>query len=71
MNKLPQIRITEVGPRDGLQNEKTTLSVEARAAWIHELAQTGVDEIEVGAFVSPKWCRRWRIPKKFLRLFKI
>ena len=55
MNKLPQIRITEVGPRDGLQNEKTTLSVEARAAWIRELAQTGVDEIEVGAFVSPKW----------------
>ncbi|MBM3230025.1 hydroxymethylglutaryl-CoA lyase, partial [Candidatus Parvarchaeota archaeon] len=44
-----------VGPRDGLQNEKNILSVADRAAWIRELAKSGVDEIEVGAFVSPKW----------------
>ncbi|MBI4063212.1 MAG: hydroxymethylglutaryl-CoA lyase [Elusimicrobia bacterium] len=48
------IRITEVGPRDGLQNEKATISLEAKVAFINALSATGVQEIEAGAFVSPK-----------------
>ncbi|MDB5563898.1 MAG: hydroxymethylglutaryl-CoA lyase [Tardiphaga sp.] len=49
-----QVHIVEVGPRDGLQNEKTFVSVEARVAFIEALLAAGLDTIEVGAFVSPK-----------------
>jgi hydroxymethylglutaryl-CoA lyase len=49
-----QVRIVEVGPRDGLQNEKTPVSVEARVAFIEALLAAGLHTIEVGAFVSPK-----------------
>jgi hydroxymethylglutaryl-CoA lyase len=49
-----QVRIVEVGPRDGLQNEKTQVSVEARVAFIEALLDAGLHTVEVGAFVSPK-----------------
>ncbi len=49
------IRIVEVGPRDGLQNEKRIWSVEERVTFINHLSQCGFSEIEVGSFVSPKW----------------
>jgi hydroxymethylglutaryl-CoA lyase len=49
-----QVRIVEVGPRDGLQNEKTPVSVEGRIALIEALLAAGLHTIEVGAFVSPK-----------------
>jgi len=49
-----QVRIVEVGPRDGLQNEKTRVSVEARIAFIEALVGAGLHTVEVGAFVSPK-----------------
>jgi hydroxymethylglutaryl-CoA lyase len=49
-----EIRIVEVGPRDGLQNEKTPVSVEARIAFIKALVAAGLHTVEVGAFVSPK-----------------
>src|SRR5258707_1015506 len=49
-----QVRIVEVGPRDGLQNEKTAVSVEARIAFIEALIGAGLHTVEVGAFVSPK-----------------
>ena len=49
-----QVRIVEVGPRDGLQNEKTPISVEARIAFIEALVGAGLHIVEVGAFVSPK-----------------
>ena len=49
-----QVRIVEVGPRDGLQNEKTPVSVEARVAFIEALLGAGLHTVEVGAFVSPK-----------------
>src|SRR5579872_5236962 len=49
-----QVRIVEVGPRDGLQNEKTLVSVEARVAFIKALVGAGLHRVEVGAFVSPK-----------------
>lgn len=49
------IRIVEVGPRDGLQNEARTVPTEAKAAFVDALSGSGVPEIEVSAFVSPKW----------------
>jgi hydroxymethylglutaryl-CoA lyase len=48
------VRIIEMGPRDGLQNEKIPVSVEARIAFIEALVAAGLDTVEVGAFVSPK-----------------
>jgi hydroxymethylglutaryl-CoA lyase len=51
---VSQIRITEVGPRDGLQNEPAVISTESKVAFIDALSRTGVSEIEAGAFVSPK-----------------
>lgn len=48
------VRIVEVGPRDGLQNEKTPVSVADRIAFIKALLAAGLSTIEVGAFVSPK-----------------
>ena len=49
-----QVRIVEVGPRDGLQNEKTPVGVEGRVAFIEALLAAGLHTVEVGAFVSPK-----------------
>jgi hydroxymethylglutaryl-CoA lyase len=48
------VQIIEMGPRDGLQNEKTSVSVEARIAFIGQLVDAGLRTVEVGAFVSPK-----------------
>ena len=48
------VRIVEVGPRDGLQNEKTAISVADRIGFIEALIGAGLDTVEVGAFVSPK-----------------
>ncbi|QLH71533.1 hydroxymethylglutaryl-CoA lyase [Rhodopseudomonas palustris] len=48
------IRIVEVGPRDGLQNEKTPVSVADRIAFVEALVAAGLSTVEVGAFVSPK-----------------
>lgn len=48
------IKIVEVGPRDGLQNEGKTLSVETRVEFIRRLVGSGLKSIESGSFVSPK-----------------
>jgi hydroxymethylglutaryl-CoA lyase len=48
------IRIIEMGPRDGLQNEKTPVSVADRIAFVERLVDAGLRTVEVGAFVSPK-----------------
>lgn len=50
-----QVRIVEVGPRDGLQNEATPISSTTKIQLIHELAEAGVSYIESGSFVNPKW----------------
>jgi hydroxymethylglutaryl-CoA lyase len=50
-----KIRIVEVGPRDGLQNENFKFSEAERIQFIEKLIAAGVEAIEVGAFVSPKW----------------
>ncbi|MBV9980978.1 hydroxymethylglutaryl-CoA lyase [Bradyrhizobium sp.] len=48
------VRIIEMGPRDGLQNERTPIGVAARIAFIEAVVAAGLTTIEVGAFVSPK-----------------
>lgn len=50
-----RIRVVEVGPRDGLQSIKATIPTEAKVAFINALSKSGLDEIEVSSFVSPKW----------------
>src|SRR5256885_642563 len=55
MPHTSSIRITEVGPRDGLQNEALPVSTDAKVAFIDLLSASGVAEIEVSSFVSPKW----------------
>jgi hydroxymethylglutaryl-CoA lyase len=53
---LPQrVRLVEVGPRDGLQNEAAPVSVSDKLQLVHALAEAGVSYIEAGSFVSPKW----------------
>ncbi|HJV30896.1 MAG TPA: hydroxymethylglutaryl-CoA lyase [Bacillales bacterium] len=54
--KLPKrVTIKEVGPRDGLQNEKKCLSTDDKISWIDSLSETGLSYIEVSSFVHPKW----------------
>lgn len=48
------IKIVEVGPRDGLQNETATVPIDVKVAFVDALSGTGVSEIEVSAFVSPR-----------------
>ncbi|MEE2719654.1 MAG: hydroxymethylglutaryl-CoA lyase [Planctomycetota bacterium] len=55
MTRPDSIRITDVGPRDGLQNESVSIPVEAKIALVNRLAQSGVAEIEVSSFVNPQW----------------
>lgn len=50
-----RIRIVEVGPRDGLQNEAVPISTEAKIRFVRNLAVAGLEEIEATSFVSPKW----------------
>lgn len=49
------VSIVEVGPRDGLQNEKELLTVAQKSKLVDLLSDTGLTRIEVGSFVSPKW----------------
>ncbi len=54
--KLPQrVKIVDVGPRDGLQNEKQPVPAAVKIELVHRLQQAGLNEIEVTSFVSPKW----------------
>ncbi len=53
---LPQhVRLVEVGPRDGLQNEKQPISVADKVRLVDDLSAAGLEYVEVGSFVSPKW----------------
>ena len=54
MEIINEIRICEVGLRDGLQNEKLMLSVEEKVSLVNQLIDAGVKDIEVGSFVHPK-----------------
>ena len=55
MTMPKRVRMIEVGPRDGLQNEKTHVPVETKVALIDRLSAAGLASIEAGSFVSPKW----------------
>lgn len=56
MSKLPkQVRIVDVSPRDGLQNEKQVIDLSTKLELIGRLGQSGLKNIEVTGFVSPKW----------------
>ncbi|KAJ8522076.1 hypothetical protein ONZ45_g1263 [Pleurotus djamor] len=49
------VNIVEVGPRDGLQNEKGSIPVDVKVELVNRLARAGLKTIEAGSFVSPKW----------------
>jgi hydroxymethylglutaryl-CoA lyase len=54
--KLPaHVKLVDVGPRDGLQNEKEPVPAQVKIALVHRLQDAGLKEIEVTSFVSPKW----------------
>jgi len=55
LNLPDQVSIIEVGPRDGLQNEKNIIPTEAKIAFIQQLKAAGITEMELTSFVSPKW----------------
>src|SRR5690606_33229755 len=56
MSRLPAaVRIVEVGPRDGLQNEKAIVPTATKVELIDRLSATGLKTIEATSFVSPKW----------------
>lgn len=55
MSRPARVRIVEVGPRDGLQNETRPLSVADRVTLIDALTRSGCPVIEAGSFVSPRW----------------
>ena len=56
MSQFPKsVKIVEVGPRDGLQNEKTIISAADKIKFIDLLSDTGLKTIEATSFVSPKW----------------
>ncbi|MFA1819266.1 hydroxymethylglutaryl-CoA lyase [Virgibacillus oceani] len=56
MGRWPEfVQIKEVGPRDGLQNEKKRISTADKVNWINMLSDSGVKEIEYSSFVHPKW----------------
>jgi hydroxymethylglutaryl-CoA lyase len=56
LNSLPhRVRLIDVGPRDGLQNEKQPVPAAVKVELVHRLQAAGLNEIEVTSFVSPKW----------------
>jgi len=55
MARPDRVRLVEVGPRDGLQNEARPVPLPVKIGLIERLAEAGVTTIEAGAFVSPKW----------------
>lgn len=62
-----RVWITEVAPRDGLQNVKENVPTEKKVAFVNALSETGVDEIEVTAFVHPKWVPQMADAEEVLR----
>jgi hydroxymethylglutaryl-CoA lyase len=65
-----RVRVVEVGPRDGLQNEAVAVSVEERVAFCESLIAAGLQVVEVGAFVSPRWVPQMAGSDEVLRRLK-
>ena len=55
MSRPARVKMVEVGPRDGLQNEPKAVPAATKIALIERLADAGLPVVEAGAFVSPKW----------------
>ncbi|RBO84058.1 hydroxymethylglutaryl-CoA lyase [Marinomonas aquiplantarum] len=55
MSLPKRVKIVEVGPRDGLQNESQIISTETKITLVKKLAESGLGYIETGSFVNPKW----------------
>ena len=55
MDYPSKVKIVEVGPRDGLQNEKVIVDLPTKLKLVQQLSETGLLNIEAGSFVSPKW----------------
>ena len=55
MNIPSKVQLIDVGPRDGLQNEKSPVPAEVKIELVHRLQAAGLQEIEVTSYVSPKW----------------
>ena len=70
MNLPSRVRVVEVGPRDGLQNEAAEVSVATRVALIEALGEAGLRSIEAGSFVSPKWVPQMAATGDVLRLLQ-
>jgi hydroxymethylglutaryl-CoA lyase len=70
VNLPASVRIVEVGPRDGLQNEAAAVSVATRVALIEALGEAGLPSIEVGSFVSPKWVPQMAATGEVLRALR-
>jgi hydroxymethylglutaryl-CoA lyase len=70
-NLLPKtVEIVEVGPRDGLQNEKTSLTAQDKIDFINQLSLVGAKRIEAGSFVSPKWVPQMASSDEVIRTIK-
>jgi len=55
MSLPKKVKIVEVGPRDGLQNEASQITLENKISLVDSLSETGLQHIETGSFVSPRW----------------
>lgn len=70
MSRSQNVRIVEVGLRDGLQNESSELSVEQRYDLYEKLAQAGCQDIEIGAYVSPRWVPQMAVTPQLVTLIE-
>ena len=66
-SRVDRVRIVEVGPRDGLQNEKTIVPTHTKIEFIDRLAAAGLSHVEATSFVSPKWVPQMADHKEVLR----
>lgn len=67
MFSLPkEVTIIEVGPRDGLQNEKNQVETEVKLKFIKQLKEAGITEMELTSFVSPKWVPQMKDAKEIM-----
>jgi hydroxymethylglutaryl-CoA lyase len=70
--KIPKkVRVVEVGPRDGLQNEPKVITTEFKLGLIEGLVNCGIRHVEVGSFVSPKWVPQMANTNEVLKRLKI
>ncbi|WP_207308492.1 hydroxymethylglutaryl-CoA lyase [Bacillus timonensis] len=69
--QLPKhVTIIEVGPRDGLQNEKSIIPTDAKIDFIKKLKMAGLQEMELTSFVSPKWVPQMKDAKEIILSFE-